>query len=45
MLSILKREMEKYSEIFNEDLENTRQNQSELMNTITGMKKKELIAD
>lgn len=27
--------MEKYSEIFNEDLENTRQNQSELMNTIT----------
>ena len=35
MLSILKREMEKYSEIFNEDLENTRQNQSELMNTIT----------
>lgn len=42
MLSILRREMEKYSEIFNEDLENIRQNQSELMNTITG---KESIAD
>lgn len=35
MLSILRREKEKYSEIFNDDLENIRQNQSELMNTIT----------
>lgn len=35
MLSILRREKEKYSEIFNDDLENIRQNQSELMNMIT----------
>ena len=35
MLTILRRRMEKYSEIFNKDLENIRQNQSELKNTIT----------
>ena len=44
MLTELGKRIDKHSENFNQELENIKKNQSELKNTITEMKKKELTA-
>ena len=44
MLTELGKRIDKHSENFKQELENIKKNQSELKNTITEMKKKELTA-